>query len=75
MLLKLLKKHLIVNRENSMSQGTTFTKYISELGKTNSEIPASLLISVANACKLIAKQVEQGAFFFGEHACQQDQVP
>jgi fructose-1,6-bisphosphatase I len=61
MLLKLLKKHLIVNRENSMSQGTTFTQYISELGKTNSEIPASLLISVANACKLIAKQVEQGA--------------
>ncbi len=44
-----------------MSQGTTFTKYISDCAKSNSEIPSSLLISVANACKLIAKQVEQGA--------------
>ncbi len=44
-----------------MSQGTTFTQYISELGKKNSEIPSSLLISVANACKLIGKKVEQGA--------------
>jgi fructose-1,6-bisphosphatase I len=44
-----------------MSQGTTFTKYISDCAKSNSEIPASLLVSVANACKLIAKQVEQGA--------------
>ena len=44
-----------------MSQGTTFTKYISDCAKSNSEVPSSLLISVANACKLIAKQVEQGA--------------
>ena len=44
-----------------MSQGTTFTKYISDCVKSNSEIPASLLVSVASACKLIAKQVEQGA--------------
>ena len=44
-----------------MSQGTTFTKYISDCAKSNSEIPASLLVSVASACKLIAKQVEQGA--------------
>jgi fructose-1,6-bisphosphatase I len=44
-----------------MTQGTTFTKYISDCAKSNSEIPASLLISVANACKLITKQVEQGA--------------
>ena len=44
-----------------MSQGTTFTQYITELGSKNSQIPASLLVSVANACKLIAKQVEQGA--------------
>ena len=44
-----------------MSQGTTFTKYITERGSKNPQIPASLLASVANACKLIAKQVEQGA--------------
>jgi fructose-1,6-bisphosphatase I len=44
-----------------MSQGTTFNKYISDCAKSNSEVPSSLLISVANACKLIAKQVEQGA--------------
>jgi len=44
-----------------MSQGTTFTKHITELGSKNPQIPASLLVSVANACKLIAKQVEQGA--------------
>jgi len=44
-----------------MSRGTTFTQYISDCAKTNSEVPSSLLISVANACKLIAKQVEQGA--------------
>jgi fructose-1,6-bisphosphatase I len=44
-----------------MSQGTTFTQYISDCARGNSEIPSSLLISVASACKLIAKQVEQGA--------------
>jgi len=44
-----------------MSQGTTFTKYILDCAKSNSKIPASLLASVASACKLIAKQVEQGA--------------
>jgi hypothetical protein len=44
-----------------MSQGTAFTQYITELGSKNPQIPASLLVSVANACKLIAKQVEQGA--------------
>ena len=44
-----------------MSQGTTFTQYITELGSKNPQIPASLLVSTANACKLIAKQVEQGA--------------
>ncbi|MFZ9264793.1 MAG: class 1 fructose-bisphosphatase, partial [Polynucleobacter sp.] len=44
-----------------MSQGTTFTQHITTLGSKDANIPASLLVSVANACKLIAKQVEQGA--------------
>ena len=44
-----------------MSQGTSFTKYITELGSKNPKIPASLLISVSKACQLIAQQVEQGA--------------
>ena len=44
-----------------MSQGTTFTQHITALGSKDANIPASLLVSVANACKLIAKQVEQGA--------------
>jgi fructose-1,6-bisphosphatase I len=44
-----------------MSQGTSFTKYITELGSKNPKIPASLLISVSQACQLIAKKVEQGA--------------
>lgn len=44
-----------------MSHGISFTEHIKNLAEKNDSIPASLLISVANACKLIAKQVEQGA--------------
>ena len=44
-----------------MSQGTTFTQYITAQAAKDNRIPSALLISVANACKLIAKQVEQGA--------------
>jgi fructose-1,6-bisphosphatase I len=44
-----------------MSHGIGFTQHIKNLAEKNDGIPASLLISVANACKLIAKQVEQGA--------------
>jgi fructose-1,6-bisphosphatase I len=44
-----------------MSQGTTFTQHITALAAKDNRIPGNLLISVANACKLIAKQVEQGA--------------
>jgi fructose-1,6-bisphosphatase I len=43
-----------------MSHGIGFTQHIQQLAEKNDGIPASLLVSVANACKLIAKQVEQG---------------
>ena len=44
-----------------MAQGTSFSQYIQSQQEIHPTIPASLLITVANACKLIGNQVRQGA--------------
>ena len=44
-----------------MTQGISFSQYIQHQQEIHPTIPASLLMTVANACKLIGNQVRQGA--------------
>lgn len=44
-----------------MAHGISFTEYIQKQASSHPDIPASLLITLASACKIIGKKVAQGA--------------
>lgn len=44
-----------------MAHGISFTEYIQKQASSHPDIPSSLLITLASACKIIGKKVAQGA--------------